>query len=84
MTYTLVVYIVCIVAKRINIVLSEERLKDIDRVVKKGERSRFIDQAVRHYLATHSTEALATRLAQAAERDRDIDREVAADWFFAV
>ena len=67
--------------KRINIVLPEATIRTIDRMAVPGERSRFIDQAVRHYVANQSAEALRTRLEQATVRDRDLDREIAADWF---
>ena len=67
--------------KRINIVLPEATIRTIDRMAVRGERSRFIDQAVRHYVANQSAEALRARLEQATVRDRDLDREIAADWF---
>jgi metal-responsive CopG/Arc/MetJ family transcriptional regulator len=44
--------------KRINIVLPEATIRTIDRMAMPGERSRFIDQAVRHYVANQSAEAL--------------------------
>lgn len=67
--------------KRLNIVLPENTVKTIDRVAKAGERSRFIDRAVQHYVSHHSTEALRARLEETAVRDQDIDRQVAEDWF---
>jgi hypothetical protein len=66
--------------KRINIVLPEATIRTIDRMAVPGERSRFIDQAVRHYVANQSAEALRARLEQATVRDRDLDREIATDW----
>ena len=66
--------------KRINIVLPEATIRTIDRMAVPGQRSRFIDQAVRHYVANRSVEALRARLEQTAVRDRDLDREIAADW----
>jgi hypothetical protein len=66
--------------KRINIVLPEATIRTIDRMAVPGERSRFIDQAVRHYVANQSAEALRARLEQATIRDRDLDREIASDW----
>jgi len=66
--------------KRLNIVLPETTIQTIDRMVEPGERSRFINKAVEHYVANRSADALRTRLERAAARDRDIDREVAADW----
>jgi len=67
--------------KRINIVLPEGTLHAIDRMVKPGGRSRFIKQAVEHFGTHQSAQALRTRLEAAAIRDRDLDREVASDWF---
>jgi len=67
-------------SKRVNIVLPEGTLRTIDRMVKPGGRSRFINQAVVHFVAHQSAEALRTRLERAAVRNCDLDREVAADW----
>lgn len=66
--------------KRINIVLPQETIRILARVTKPGERSRFIDAAVRHYMDHQTTEALRARLEQAAIRDGDLDREIAEDW----
>ena len=67
-------------SKRINIVLPETIVRTIDRLAKPGQRSRFIHQAVEHYVANRSVEALRAQLEHTAVRDRDLDREVAADW----
>jgi CopG family transcriptional regulator/antitoxin EndoAI len=67
-------------SKRINIVLPETTIRTIDRLAKPGHRSRFIHEAVEHYVANRSVEALRAQLEHAAVRDRDMDREVAADW----
>jgi CopG family transcriptional regulator / antitoxin EndoAI len=67
-------------SKRINIVLPETTVQTIDRMAKPGQRSRFIDAAVRHYVANRSTEALRARLEHAAVRDQDLEHEVAAEW----
>ncbi len=68
-------------SKRINIILPVTTIQTIDRMAKPGQRSRFINQAVQHYVANRSAEALRIRLERAAVRDQDLDREVAADWF---
>lgn len=68
------------VNRRINIVLPEVTIQSIDRMVKHGERSRFIDQAVRHFVANRGTEAVRARLEETAVRDRDLDSELAAEW----
>ncbi len=67
--------------KRINIVLPQGTLRTIDRMVKPGGRSRFINQAVEHFVTHQSAEALRSQLEWAALRDRDLDRDVASDWF---
>ena|ERR1051326_1186377 len=67
--------------KRLNIVLPEATIQSIDRLAKPGQRSRFINQAVVHFVANRSVEALRHQLERAAVRDQDLDREVAADWF---
>src|SRR3989442_11095253 len=67
-------------SKRINIVLPEATILTIDRMAKPGQRSRFINQAVQHFVANRSIEALRAQLERTAVRDQDLDREVAADW----
>lgn len=66
--------------KRLNILLPETTVKSIDRLARPGERSRFIDKAVQHYVSHQSTEAVRARLEQTAVRDQDIDDQVAEDW----
>jgi CopG family transcriptional regulator / antitoxin EndoAI len=67
--------------KRINVILPEATIRTIDRIAKPGERSLFIKRAVEHYVATQSAEAVRKRLEVTATRDRDLDREIANDWF---
>jgi CopG family transcriptional regulator / antitoxin EndoAI len=67
--------------KRINIVLPEKTIRKIDRMARPGQRSHFIDEVVRHFIAHRSTEALRSQLERAAVRDRDLAREVAEDWY---
>jgi hypothetical protein len=68
-------------AMRINVILPETTVRTIDRLSRPGQRSRFIDRAVWHYVTTASPEALQERLKQAAIRDHDLDLEIASDWF---
>ena len=68
-------------SKRINIVLPEATVQTIDRMAKPGQRSRFINTAIQHYVANRSAEALRAQLERAAVRDRDLDHDVAQDWF---
>jgi len=67
--------------KRINVILSADTVHTIDRMTQPGQRSRFIERAVQHYVATCSAEALHKRLKQAALRDLDLDADMASDWF---
>ena len=68
-------------AKRINVILPEATIRTIDRLTQPGQRSRFIERAVEHYVNTAGPEALQERLKQAALRDRDLDLEISSDWF---
>ena len=68
-------------AKRINVILPEATVSTIDRLSRPGQRSRFIQRAVQHYVSTASPEALRERLKQDALRDHDLDLEIAGDWF---
>jgi CopG family transcriptional regulator/antitoxin EndoAI len=68
-------------AKRINVILQEATVRTLDRLSRPGQRSRFIERAVQHYVATATPEALQERLKQAALRDHDLDLEIASEWF---
>jgi len=68
-------------SKCINVALSEDTVRAIDRMVKPRDRSRFIQRAVQAYVASASSESLQEQLKQAALRDRDLDLEIANDWF---
>jgi hypothetical protein len=68
------------VNKRINIVLPETTIQAMARIAGPGQRSRFIDQAVRHFVTHSSGEAIRIQLEKAALRDRDLDREIGNDW----
>jgi CopG family transcriptional regulator / antitoxin EndoAI len=65
---------------RINVTLPEATIRVINRLAQRGERSRFIERAVRHYVSTASPGAIAQRLKQAAIRDRDLDLSMAEKW----
>jgi hypothetical protein len=67
-------------AVRINVMLPESTVRVIDRLTRPGERSRFIDRAVRHYVSTASQRVIEERLKQAAIRDRDLDLSVVDEW----
>ena len=74
-------------AKRINVlelyhvILPEAIIHTIDRMTRPGQRSHFIQRAVEQYVATAGPEAMRERLKQPALRDRDLDLEIAKEWW---
>jgi CopG family transcriptional regulator/antitoxin EndoAI len=68
-------------SKRLNIILPDATLRVLERVTAKGDRSRFISQAVLHYVQTHSAANLRERLKQGALANAKLDLEIAEDWF---
>jgi CopG family transcriptional regulator / antitoxin EndoAI len=67
--------------KRLNIMLPEATLEILDRVAAKGDRSRFISQAVLHYVQSQSANNLRERLKQGALANAKLDLEIAKEWF---
>jgi metal-responsive CopG/Arc/MetJ family transcriptional regulator len=67
-------------ARRINVILPESTIKRLDKVAKPGERSQFIDKAVRHYITTQSKEALRALLEYTTVRDIDLNQKIMEDW----
>lgn len=67
--------------KRINVTLPEATVKLIDRVTRKGDRSRFIDQAVKRYVEEVGRENLKKRLREGAIKRAERDLSLASEWF---
>jgi CopG family transcriptional regulator / antitoxin EndoAI len=67
--------------RRINISLPEETLALIDRVAKLGDRSRFIDEAVKHYVQEVGRSKLRKQLQEGALRRAKRDLALAEEWF---
>ena len=67
--------------RRINVILPEETLKLIDRVAVRGGRSRFIAEAVSHYVVATGRAELRKRLKEGALRRAERDRQFARGWF---
>jgi CopG family transcriptional regulator / antitoxin EndoAI len=67
--------------RRINISLPEETLALIDRVAKLGDRSRFIDEAVKHYVQEVGRGKLRKQLQEGALRRAKRDLMLAEEWF---
>jgi CopG family transcriptional regulator/antitoxin EndoAI len=68
-------------SKRLNIMLPDATIKVLDKVASKGDRSRFISQAVLHYVDTQSRANLRERLKQGALANAKLDLEIAEEWF---
>ena len=67
--------------RRVNITLPEATLRLMDRTVDQGHRSRFIDEAIRHFIRTHSRAQLRKLLKEGAQRHAARDRALAEEWF---
>jgi CopG family transcriptional regulator/antitoxin EndoAI len=68
-------------SKRVNIMLPDATVNVLDRVAPKGDRSRFISQAVLHYVDTLSRANLRERLKLGALASARLDLEIAEEWF---
>lgn len=69
--------------RRINITLPEETMRLMDRVAPKGDRSRLIGEAVRHFLQNMSRAELRRQLREGARRRAERDLALSREWFFA-
>ncbi len=67
--------------RRVNITLPEETLALIDRATARGDRSRFIDQAVKYFVRARGQAKLRQLLKQGAEKRAERDLTVASEWF---
>ena len=67
--------------QRINITLPEDTLQLLDRVAPKGDRSRVIDAAVRHFVGTKAQTNLRKQLQEGYRVRASHDREMAEEWF---
>ena len=68
-------------SKRINVILPDETVQVIDRVAERGNRSRFIDEAITHYVSSRGKQNLRERLKQGAIANADRDLAIAQEWF---
>jgi CopG family transcriptional regulator / antitoxin EndoAI len=67
---------------RINITLPEETIRLIDRVCKKGNRSRLIDKAVKRYVTDARRAKMRKLLKEGALRRAERDLHLAEESFF--
>jgi hypothetical protein len=64
--------------RRINVSLSEEAVRLLDRLAPKGDRSRFLDDLVKRTARDRAD--LRARMKERAIRRADLDRQMAAEW----
>lgn len=68
-------------SKRINIMLPERTLAVLDRLAPKGNRSRFVSEAVLHYVESKGKQSLREQLKAGYLANADESLKIAADWF---
>ena len=68
-------------SKRINIMLPERTLAVLDRVAPRGNRSRFVSQAVLHYVETQGKQSLREQLKAGYLANADENLRIAEEWF---
>jgi len=66
--------------QRLNITLPKETVQLIDRVAKKGDRSRVIDLAVREFVTSKTKAKLRKQLKEGYIRWAEHDRELVQAW----
>lgn len=67
--------------KRVNVTLPEETIRLIDRSADRGDRSRFIDAAVKYFVRERGRTALRRLLEEGAERHAARDLAIAEEWY---
>jgi len=66
--------------QRLNITLPTETVELLQQNVSKGERSKFINEAVKFYVTTTNKEKLRQRLIEGATRNAARDLGIANEW----
>jgi CopG family transcriptional regulator/antitoxin EndoAI len=67
--------------QRINITLPADTVRLLDRVAPKGNRSRFIDEAVRAQVKRAARSKLRKELKEGYLRENETNRQLAEEWF---
>lgn len=68
--------------RRLNVTLPEETVRLIDRAAERGDRSRFIDQAVKYFARQRRRASLRKLLKEGAARRASRDLLPAEEWSF--
>jgi len=67
--------------RRINITLPADTVRVLNRVAPKGDRSRFIDEAVRAQAKRAAKIRLRKALKEGYLRENETNRQLAEEWF---
>ena len=67
--------------KRINIMLPEETIKNLDHAARPGERSNFIVSAINYYFQSQQKAGLRQKLKQGSLANAGRDLDLARQWF---
>jgi CopG family transcriptional regulator/antitoxin EndoAI len=67
--------------KRVDITLPRETVSLLERISKKGDRSRFVDQAILFYAKEMSRANLRKLLKEGAIKNAARDLSIAEEWF---
>ena len=68
-------------SKRINIMLPQRTLAVLDRVAPRGNRSRFVSQAVLHYVQSQGKRSLRQQLKAGYQAIAEENLSIALEWF---
>lgn len=67
--------------QRVNVTLPEDTIQLIGKIVKRGDRSRFIDEAVKYYIDKLNKKNLKNQIKEGAIRRFDRDLQIVEEWF---
>lgn len=67
--------------KRVNVTLPPRTIRLIARITEKGDRSRFIDEAVRFYIRKIGETSLRKQIKEGAIKRADRDLLLSEEWF---
>jgi CopG family transcriptional regulator/antitoxin EndoAI len=67
--------------RRVNISLPEKTVRLMDQFIRRGDRSRFISEAIHRFVREEGRAKLRRRLKEGAKKRAQRDLELAEDWF---
>jgi len=67
--------------KRIDITLPRQTISLLEKISKKGDRSRFIDEAIRFYAKNINRAKLRKDLEEGAIKNAKLNLTIAKEWF---